>query len=75
MFHISFVVVFCTLINLFSSASANVNYDNDVIDFIPEHSNEWAVRIDEGDDIAELVATELGLKNRGKVCIRSFYVL
>jgi hypothetical protein len=69
MSHISFVVFF-TLIHLLSSSIANVNYNNedDVIEFIPEHSNEWAVRIDEGDDIAELVATELGLKNKRKVC-------
>lgn len=41
--------------------------DNLDVQFISEHSNEWVVRIDEGDDIADLVASELGLKNERKV--------
>lgn len=72
------------------STSATIDYDEDynTVEFIPEHSNEWVVRIDEGelrenaflfrsfnyrylsfvgDDVADLVAKELGLENRRKV--------
>ncbi|CAF1100081.1 unnamed protein product [Adineta ricciae] len=41
--------------------------DNIDVQFIPEHANEWVVRIDEGDDIADLVASELGVKNERKI--------
>ncbi len=45
-------LIFFTLINLFSSSIASIDYDNEdnLIEFIPEHSNEWVVRIDEGKD-------------------------
>jgi hypothetical protein len=49
MSHFPFLIFF-TLINLFSSSIASVDYDKEdnLIEFIPEHSNEWVVRIDEG---------------------------
>ena len=46
--------------------------DNLDVQFIPEHANEWVVRVDEGDDIADLVASELGVKNERKVEKRCF---
>jgi hypothetical protein len=56
-------------LGLFCLSTASVDYEKkyDDIEFISEHSNEWVVRIDEGDDIADLVASELGLQNKRKV--------
>jgi hypothetical protein len=61
-----FLIIFFKLLNL-SIASIDYEQEYNDIEFIPEHSNEWVVRIDEGDDIADLVANELGLQNRRKV--------
>ena len=68
MFSISLPILFGFLSLLhfcFTSVEYDKSFDN--VQFIPEHSNEWVVRIDEGDDIADLVASELGLKNERKV--------
>lgn len=76
----------------FCLTHAAIDYDQEYndIEFVPEHSNEWVVRIDEGrvqkeknfdwrkgkkhivsmdlgDEVADLVASELGLQNRRKV--------
>ena len=68
-------------------AAIDYNQEYNEIEFVPEHSNEWVVRIDEGrktriliaiifsfafsgDDVADLVASELGLQNRRKVIHR-----
>jgi hypothetical protein len=44
------VLVAFVLINLFDLLIASVDYEKvyDDIEFIPTHSNEWVVRIDEG---------------------------
>ena len=54
---------------LFCLTSASIDYEQEYNsnEFTPEHSNEWVVRIDEGDEVADLVAKELGLENRRKV--------
>ncbi|UJR09147.1 hypothetical protein I4U23_013395 [Adineta vaga] len=61
--------IFFGFLSLFQVVFNSVEYDKstDDVQFIPEHSNEWVVRIDEGDDIADLVASELGLKNERKI--------
>ena len=79
--HLPLFLVFVCL------ASATIDYDQEynAVDFTPEHSNEWVVRIDEGtdkdivfarkyplsrclgDDVADLVAKELGLENKRRV--------
>ena len=62
------LIFFGILISFYlSNASIDYEKDYDNIDFVPEHSNEWVVRIDEGDDIADLVANELGLENKRKI--------
>jgi len=70
-------LIFFGLINLFYLSIASIDYEKeyDDIKFIPEHSNEWVVRINEGDDIADLVASELGLQNKRKVFIYFFVIL
>ncbi len=67
-------LIFFGLINLFYLSIASIDYEKeyDDIEFIPEHSNEWVVRINEGNDIADLVASELGLQNKRKVFIYFF---
>ncbi|CAF1247892.1 unnamed protein product [Rotaria magnacalcarata] len=50
-----------------TNAAVDYYKESDGIDFVPEHSNEWVVRIDEGDEVADLVANELGLENRRKI--------
>ncbi len=74
-----FIFFFCL-----THAAIDYNQEYNEIEFVPEHSNEWVVRIDEGrktriligkicffafsgDDVADLVASELGLQNRRKV--------
>jgi hypothetical protein len=74
-----FIFLFCL-----TNAAVDYNEQYNDIEFVPEHSNEWVVRIDEGktkqefqpkknvffvigDDVADLVASELGLQNRRKV--------
>jgi hypothetical protein len=37
-----------------------------------DHIHEWVVHIDEGDDVADLVARDLGFLNRGQVRPFSF---
>lgn len=64
-----FLLTFIGLLNLINFSQTSVDYENEFnhIEFIPNHSNEWVVKIDEGDDIADLVANELGLENKRKV--------
>ncbi len=77
-----FIIFFCL-----THAAIDYNQEYNDVEFVPEHSNEWVVRIDEGkkknknfncnlflfafsgDDVADLVASELGLQNRRKVII------
>jgi hypothetical protein len=51
MSHFPLLVFFGLLISL-NLTIASVDYKNEYenINFIPEHSNEWVVRIDEGKD-------------------------
>ncbi len=44
------LLVFFGLLTSFYLSTANVDYEKeyDDIEFIPEHTNEWVVRIDEG---------------------------
>ena len=64
------------VLSLFTLINASIDQEKeyDDIEFIPEHSNEWVVRIDEGDDIADLVAAELGLQNKRKVCLDEIFL-
>lgn len=68
------ILFFIGLLNLFYLSHASIDYEKEYnnIEFIPNHSNEWVVKIDEGDDIADLVANELGLENKRKVLFLKF---
>ncbi|CAF1234863.1 unnamed protein product [Adineta steineri] len=63
------ILIFIGLSSVYYVSFASIEYEKHYENnkFIPEHSNEWVVRIDEGDDVAELIANELGLQNKRKI--------